>query len=178
MNRGISCREEVWQHHEPIVHPALLADLAATMAAFQSGSGSVAFQRCCHPGLPAGARGFPSCQYLWWQTQADGDFGLVQFWTSAFDQPVAFVQIGFPEKSSVSSGASSGPIQVLRVFRLFTGICFPYADDAACLAAWRPDQHDHALVERPYGNEARLCISQAPVLQREVQPGEDLCHAA
>ena len=72
------------------------------------------------------------------------------------------------KNSSVSSGASSGSIQGLRVFFDFLAIGFSHADDAACLLARRPDQDDMTAVEQTKGDEPVLAgiISVIPPRQR------------
>jgi hypothetical protein len=57
---------------------------------------------------------------------------------------------------------------------LFAVIGLPQADDAAVLAARRPNQNDHAVAKHPDRNEPIFTIGAAIVRDGQGRPGEDI----
>lgn len=84
---------------------------------------------------PDGSRFLLPCS---WRSAAHGLFDcFLCFFTKTAFSPIAHTPRA--KSSSVSSGASSGSIQVLGVFFFFAVIGVPHRNSAAGFAAWRPD---------------------------------------
>lgn len=119
-------------------------------------------QRGIHPRLPASAGRFEGVEHVIVEPNRRRGFVTAERPPRpAADQAVADVLVRPLKNSSVSSGASSGSTQSVCIARLLTVICFPHADNAASLAAWRPNHHDHAAVQRADRDVARFNVTRS-----------------
>ena len=62
------------------------------------------------------------------------------------------------KSAALSSGASSGSIQIPGVLVDFSFIGFSHADDAARIAARRPNNHGHSVVKKTDADHALLAV--------------------
>src|SRR5438552_7638321 len=68
-----------------------------------------------------------------------------------------------PATSRVSSGASSGSIQLGLIDLLFALICFSHRDDVPALTARRPNHGDHPALQKTVSHPPNLAIVLAIV---------------
>src|SRR4051812_45863433 len=78
------------------------------------------------------------------------------------------------KSSSVSSGASSGSVQLLSVDRLFSVIGLPHRYHVPSVAPRRPDEHHHPTAQESDSDEAPLAVVVPRVLEHEDRSGKHL----